>query len=166
MSYFGEEFKEYDRLPISIIDEAKIRLIKKGVNEGDYKNEENQIVDVLDRLLTSYEKRVIRARKSAQKSRDKKKTEKAKENKPTLTNPSTELVAHTDVEQQVEPVEKQVEKQVEKHTEVKQQVEPHTEVERRVEKQVEKQVQKIQMEEKSLFQRKKEEPKKRHLWFS
>ena len=44
MSYFGEEFKEYDRLPISIIDEAKIRLIKKGVNEGDYKNEENQIV--------------------------------------------------------------------------------------------------------------------------
>ncbi len=96
MSYFGEEFKEYDRLPISIIDEAKIRLIKKGVNEGDYKNEENQIVikDVLDRLLTSYEKRVIRARKSAQKSRDKKKAEKAKENEPTL---STELVAHTDV---------------------------------------------------------------------
>jgi hypothetical protein len=33
MSYFGEEFKEYDRLPISIIDESKIRLIKKGVNE-------------------------------------------------------------------------------------------------------------------------------------
>ena len=155
MSYFGEEFKEYDRLPISIIDEAKIRLIKKGVNEGDYKNEENQIVikDVLDRLLTSYEKRVIRARKSAQKSRDKKKAEKAKENEPTL---STELVAHTDVEQQVEPVEKQIEKQVE----------PHTEVETQVEKQVEKQVQKIPMEEKSLFQRKKEEPKKRHVWFS
>ncbi len=62
MSHFGEEFKEYDRLPISIIHVAKIRLIKKGVNEGDYKNKENQIVikDVLDRLLTSYKKRVIR----------------------------------------------------------------------------------------------------------
>ena len=50
MSYFGEEFKEYDRLPISIIDEAKVRLIKKGVNEGDYKNEDNKIVikDVLE----------------------------------------------------------------------------------------------------------------------
>jgi hypothetical protein len=129
-------------------------LIKKGVNEGDYKNEENQIVikDVLDRLLTSYEKRVIRARKSAQKSRDKKKAEKAKENEPRL---STELVAHTDEQvEQVEPVEP--------HTEVKQQDEPHTEVEKRVEKQVEKQVQNIQME----FQRKKEEPKKRHIWFS
>ena len=66
MSYFGEEFKEFDRLPISIIDEAKVRLIKKGVND-DYKNEDNKIVikDVLDRLLTSYEKRVIRARNSA-----------------------------------------------------------------------------------------------------
>lgn len=146
MSYFGEEFKEYDRLPISIIDEAKIRLIKKGVNEGDYKNEENQIVikDVLDRLLTSYEKRVIRARKSAQKSRDKKKAEKAKENEPTL-NPLTELIADPPTESKMD-----------------EQVEPHAEVEKRVEKQVEKQVQKIQME----FQRKKEEPKKRHIWFS
>jgi hypothetical protein len=103
MSYFGEEFKEYDRLPISIIDEAKIRLIKKGVNEGDYKNEENQIVikDVLDRLLTSYEKRVIRARKSAQKSRDKKKAEKAKENEPTL-NPLTELIADPPTESKMD----------------------------------------------------------------
>ncbi len=160
MSYFGEEFKEYDRLPISIIDEAKIRLIKKGVNEGDYKNEQNQIVirDVLDRLLTSFEKRVISARKSAQKSSDKKKAEKAKENEPTLTNPLTELVAHTDVEQQVKPVEKQVEL----HTKVEKQVEPHT----GVENQVEKPIQKIPMEERSLFQRKKEEPKKRHIWFS
>ena len=150
MSYFGEEFKEYDRLPISIIDEAKIRLIKKGVNEGDYKNEENQIVikDVLDRLLTSYEKRVIRARKSAQKSRDKKKAEKAKENEPTL---STELVAHTDVEQQVEQVEP---------------VEPHTEVEKQVEKQVDKQVEKkVETKEKPVFKR-PEEPKKKHIWFS
>jgi hypothetical protein len=144
MSYFGEEFKEYDRLPISIIDEAKIRLIKKGVNEGDYKNEENQIVikDVLDRLLTSYEKRVIRARKSAQKSRDKKKAEKAKENEPTL---STELIADPPTESKMD-----------------EQDEPHTEVETQVEKQVQKPIQKIQME----FQRKKEEPKKRHIWFS
>ena len=150
MSYFGEEFKEYDRLPISIIDEAKIRLIKKGVNEGDYKNEENQIVikDVLDRLLTSYEKRVIRARKSAQKSRDKKKAEKAKENEPTL-NPLTELIADP-------PTESKMYEQDEPHTEVEKQVE------QRVEKQVEKPIQKIQME----FQRKKEEPKKRHVWFS
>ncbi len=75
MSYFGEEFKEYDRLPISIIDEAKVRLIKKGIHE-DYKNEDNKIVikDVLDRLLTSYEKRVIRARNAAKKSRDSKRT--------------------------------------------------------------------------------------------
>ncbi len=101
---------------------------------------------------------IIRARKSAQKSRDKKKAEKAKENEPTLTNPLTELVAHTDVEQQVEPVEKQVEL----HTEVEKQVEPHTEVEKRVEKPI----QKKPMEERSLFQRKKEEPKKRHIWFS
>ena len=150
MSYFGEEFKEYDRLPISIIDEAKIRLIKKGVNEGDYKNEENQIVikDVLDRLLTSYEKRVIRARKSAQKSRDKKKAEKAKENEPTL-NPLTELIADP-------PTESKMDEQDESHTEVE------TQVEKQVEKQVQKPIQNIQME----FQRKKEEPKKRHIWFS
>ena len=150
MSYFGEEFKEYDRLPISIIDEAKIRLIKKGVNEGDYKNEENQIVikDVLDRLLTSYEKRVIRARKSAQKSRDKKKAEKAKENEPTL-NSLTELIADPPTESKMD-----------------EQDEPHTEVETQVEKQIEKPIQKKQSEEKSLFQRKKEEPKKRHIWFS
>ena len=124
MSYFGEEFKEYDRLPISIIDEAKIRLIKKGVNEGDYKNEENQIVikDVLDRLLTSYEKRVIRARKSAQKSRDKKKAEKAKENEPTL-NPLTELIADP-------PTESKMDEQDEPHTEVEKQIEPHKEVEK------------------------------------
>ena len=90
-------------------------MIKKGVNEGDYKNEENKIVikDVLDRLLTSYEKRVIRARKSAQKSRDKKKAEKAKEleqgvndENPTLT---TELIADPPTNEQVE---KQVEQQV------------------------------------------------------
>ena len=121
MSYFGEEFKEYDRLPISIIDEAKVRLIKKGVNEGDYKNEDNKIVikDVLDRLLTSYEKRVIRARKSAQKSRDKKKAEKAKEleqcNDETLT---TELIADPPTNEQFEKqVEQQIEKQVEQQAE-------------------------------------------------
>ena len=143
MSYFGEEFKEYDRLPISIIDEAKVRLIKKGVNEGDYKNEDNKIVikDVLDRLLTSYEKRVIRARKSAQKSRDKKKAEKAKEleqgvNDETLT---TELIADP-------PTNEQFEKQVE------QQVKP----------QVDKQV---EMKVKPVFKR-PEEPKKKHIWFS
>ena len=62
------------------------------------------------------------------------------------------------VVEQVEPVE-----QVEKHTEVKQQVEPvEKRVEKQVEKQIEKPIQKIQME----FQRKKEEPKKRHIWFS
>ena len=145
MSYFGEEFKEYDRLPISIIDEAKVRLIKKGVNEGDYKNEDNKIVikDVLDRLLTSYEKRVIRARKSAQKSRDKKKAEKAKEleqgvNDETLT---TELIADPPTERD-EQFEKQVEQQIEK--------------------QVEKQV---QTKEKPVFKR-PEEPKKKHIWFS
>ena len=151
MSYFGEEFKEYDRLPISIIDEAKVRLIKKGVNEGDYKNEDNKIVikDVLDRLLTSYEKRVIRARKSAQKSRDKKKAEKAKEleqgvNDETLT---TELIADPPTNEQVE---KQVEQQVEKQ------------VEQQAEKQVEKQV---EMKVKPVFKR-PEEPKKKHIWFS
>ena len=146
MSYFGEEFKEYDRLPISIIDEAKVRLIKKGVNEGDYKNEENKIVikDVLDRLLTSYEKRVIRARKSAQKSRDKKKAEKAKEleqgvNDETLT---TELIADPPTNEQFE---KQVEQQIEKQ------------VEQQAEKQVEKQV---EMKVKPVFKR-PEEPKKK-----
>ena len=151
MSYFGEEFKEYDRLPISIIDEAKVRLIKKGVNEGDYKNEDNKIVikDVLDRLLTSYEKRVIRARKSAQKSRDKKKAEKAKEleqcvNDETLT---TELIADPPTN---EHFEKQVEQQIEKQFE--QQVKP----------QVEKQV---EMKVKPVFKR-PEEPKKKHIWFS
>ena len=151
MSYFGEEFKEYDRLPISIIDEAKVRLIKKGVNEGDYKNEENKIVikDVLDRLLTSYEKRVIRARKSAQKSRDKKKAEKAKEleqgvNDETLT---TELIADPPTNEQFE---KQVEQQIEKQ--VEQQVKP----------QVDKQV---EMKVKPVFKR-PEEPKKKHIWFS
>ena len=151
MSYFGEEFKEYDRLPISIIDEAKVRLIKKGVNEGDYKNEENKIVikDVLDRLLTSYEKRVIRARKSAQKSRDKKKAEKAKEleqgvNDETLT---TELIADPPTNEQFE---KQVEQQIEKQ------------VEQQAEKQVEKQV---EMKVKPVFKR-PEEPKKKHIWFS
>ena len=151
MSYFGEEFKEYDRLPISIIDEAKVRLIKKGVNEGDYKNEDNKIVikDVLDRLFTSYEKRVIRARKSAQKSRDKKKAEKAKEleqgvNDETLT---TELIADPPTNEQFE---KQVEKQVEQQ------------VEQQVEKQVEKQV---EMKVKPVFKR-PEEPKKKHIWFS
>ena len=151
MSYFGEEFKEYDRLPISIIDEAKVRLIKKGVNEGDYKNEDNKIVikDVLDRLLTSYEKRVIRARKSAQKSRDKKKAEKAKEleqgvNDETLT---TELIADPPTN---EHFEKQVEQQVEKQ------------VEKQAEKQVEKQV---EMKVKPVFKR-PEEPKKKHIWFS
>ena len=151
MSYFGEEFKEYDRLPISIIDEAKVRLIKKGVNEGDYKNEDNKIVikDVLDRLLTSYEKRVIRARKSAQKSRDKKKAEKAKEleqgvNDETLT---TELIADPPTNEQFE---KQVEKQVEQQ------------VEKQAEKQVEKQV---EMKVKPVFKR-PEEPKKKHIWFS
>jgi hypothetical protein len=153
MSYFGEEFKEYDRLPISIIDEAKVRLIKKGVNEGDYKNEDNKIVikDVLDRLLTSYEKRVIRARKSAQKSRDKKKAEKAKEleqgvNDETLT---TELIADPPTERD-EQFEKQVEQQIEKQ------------VEQQAEKQVEKQV---QTKEKPVFKR-PEEPKKKHIWFS
>ena len=151
MSYFGEEFKEYDRLPISIIDEAKVRLIKKGVNEGDYKNEDNKIVikDVLDRLLTSYEKRVIRARKSAQKSRDKKKAEKAKEleqgvNDETLT---TELIADPPTNEQFE---KQVEQQIEKQ------------VEQQAEKQVEKQV---EMKVKPVFKR-PEEPKKKHIWFS
>ena len=157
MSYFGEEFKEYDRLPISIIDEAKVRLIKKGVNEGDYKNEDNKIVikDVLDRLLTSYEKRVIRARKSAQKSRDKKKAEKAKEleqcndETPTLTNTTltTELIADP-------PTNEQFEKQVE------QQVKPQAE--QQAEKQVEKQV---EMKVKPVFKR-PEEPKKKHIWFS
>jgi hydroxylamine reductase (hybrid-cluster protein) len=154
MSYFGEEFKEYDRLPISIIDEAKVRLIKKGVNEGDYKNEDNKIVikDVLDRLLTSYEKRVIRARKSAQKSRDKKKAEKAKEleqcndENPTLT---TELIADPPTERD-EQVEQQIEKQVEQQ------------VEKQAEKQVEKQV---EMKVKPVFKR-PEEPKKKHIWFS
>ena len=151
MSYFGEEFKEYDRLPISIIDEAKVRLIKKGVNEGDYKNEDNKIVikDVLDRLLTSYEKRVIRARNTAKKSRDKKKAEKAKEleqgvNDETLT---TELIADP-------PTNEQFEKQVE------QQVKPQAE--QQAEKQVEKQV---EMKVKPVFKR-PEEPKKKHIWFS
>ena len=158
MSYFGEEFKEYDRLPISIIDEAKVRLIKKGVNEGDYKNEDNKIVikDVLDRLLTSYEKRVIRARKSAQKSRDKKKAEKAKEleqgndENPTLTNPTLTNPTLTPTVTNPTLTNPTI------ITELI--VEPHTEVEKQVEKQVE-------MKVKPVFKR-PEEPKKKHIWFS
>ena len=134
-----------------LLMKPKVRLIKKGVNEGDYKIEDNKIVikDVLDRLLTSYEKRVIRARKSAQKSRDKKKAEKAKEleqgvNDETLT---TELIADPPTNEQFE---KQVEKQVEQQ------------VEKQAEKQVEKQV---EMKVKPVFKR-PEEPKKKHIWFS